>query len=118
MSFSEADTQKGNLTLDVSVNGTAVGQTFINDLNVVPGSNIYPVKSLINNTLMLNFIIGKNPMYPSGVVPLDIVGNKSVYNGQEISYFSDALRSTTLQTSLNVSQVLIDSGLGILLGGI
>lgn len=104
--------------MDISVNGTNVGQTFVNDLNVVPGTNIRSVKSLINNTIMLGFINGKNSMYPSGVVPLDITGNKSVYNGQEISYFSDALRATTLHTSLNVSQVLIDSGLGILLGGL
>jgi hypothetical protein len=90
----------------------------VNDLTVVPGANTYPVKSFINNTIMLNFIIGKDSLYPSGVVPLDIVGNKSVYNGQEIPYFSDALRATKLQTTLNVTQVLIDSGLGILLGGL
>jgi hypothetical protein len=104
--------------MDISVNGTFVGQTFLNDLNLVPGANIYPVKSLINNTLMLSFINGTSGPYPSGVVPLDIIGNKSVYNGQEISYFSEALRSTTLHTKLNVTQVLIDSGLGILLGAI
>ena len=107
--------KKGNLTLDISVNGTSVGQTFLNNLNLVPGANTYPVKSLIDNIKMLNFIHGDDAPYKDGVVPLDITGNRSVYHGQEISYFTEALRATSLRTSLNVSQVLIDSGLEELL---
>lgn len=40
------------------------------------------------------------------VVPLTIIGNSSVYNGQEIPYFTTALAANELTIDLNISRVL------------
>jgi hypothetical protein len=107
---------KGNVTLDVSVNGTQIGQSYLNDLTLQPGSNIIPLRSTINQTEVISLISGTKAAYPSGVIPLSIVGNSSVYNGVEIPYFTEALAANPLSTDMNVTQVLINSGLGELAG--
>ncbi|GAM37840.1 hypothetical protein TCE0_033r08097 [Talaromyces pinophilus] len=108
----------GNVTLDVSVNGTQIGQSYLNDLTLKPGSNIIPLKSTINQTQVISLISGTKAAYPSGVIPLSIVGNSSVYNGVEIPYFTQALAANPLSTDMNVTQVLINSGLGDLAGAL
>lgn len=104
------------MTLDVSVNGTQIGQSYLNNLTLQPGSNIIPLRSTINQTEVISLITGTKAAYPSGVIPLTIIGNSSVYNGVEIPYFTEALASNPLSTDMNVTQVLINSGLGELAG--
>lgn len=41
-----------------------------------------------------------------------------MYNGVEIPYFTQALASNPLSTDMNVTQVLINSGLGDLAGAL
>lgn len=106
----------GNVTLDVSVNGTQIGQSYLNNLTLQPGSNIIPLRSTINQTQVISLVLGTKAAYPSGVIPLTILGNSSVYNGVEIPYFTKALAANPLKTDLNVTQTLINSGLGQLAG--
>ncbi|KAL4929282.1 DUF3712 domain-containing protein [Aspergillus undulatus] len=92
----------GNLTLDVSAgNGTAVGQSFLNDLILEPGNNTVPMLSALDTDLLIEFVgeIGST-------LPLTIVGNSSVYNGEEIPYFTAALAANELTTDLNLLSVL------------
>ncbi|KAL4915755.1 hypothetical protein BDW62DRAFT_119781 [Aspergillus aurantiobrunneus] len=93
----------GNLTLDVSSNGTALGQSFLNDLVLEPGDNRVPMLSYLNQTLLFS-ILGDLP--DATILPLTIVGNSSVYNGQEIPYFTAALAANTLTVDLNLAEVL------------
>ncbi|KAL1988072.1 hypothetical protein VTN96DRAFT_1103 [Rasamsonia emersonii] len=88
----------GNITLDLSANGTHIGQSFLNDLTLVPGDNTVPMTSNVNLTQATRFLKGN-------VLTIDIRGNKSEYNGQEIPYFSQALASNQLTTQLNIAQV-------------
>ncbi|KAL5332785.1 hypothetical protein BJX70DRAFT_99691 [Aspergillus crustosus] len=93
----------GNLTLDVSANGTAVGQSFLNDLVIRPGDNLVPMLSRLNTSLLLP-LLGDTT-----VVPLTIVGNSSVYNGQELPYFTAALSANELVVDLDLLAVLGES---------
>ncbi|OKL59514.1 hypothetical protein UA08_05107 [Talaromyces atroroseus] len=102
----------GNVTLDVSVNGTQIGQSYLTNLVLAPGNNSVPLQGTINTTQVLGLITGNTSAYSSGVLPLGIRGISSVYNGQEIPYFSQALQANLLQTPMNITQVLINSGLG------
>ncbi|EED17083.1 conserved hypothetical protein [Talaromyces stipitatus ATCC 10500] len=106
----------GNVTLDVSVNNTQIGQSYLNDLTLRPGPNTIPLRSTINQTQVIGLVSGKNAPFPSGIIPLSILGNSSVYNGVEIPYYSRALAMNPLETTMNVTQVLINSGLGALAG--
>jgi hypothetical protein len=75
----------------------------------------------VNQTYVLSLITGSNPAYKNGIIPIDIVGNKSVasvFNGQTIPYYTAALSSNTLSTTLNVTDALANAGLaGILTSG-
>ena len=73
-------------------------------MTLVPGNNSFPMRSKANQDLVLKIA---NKKYSSDwMVPFDIVGNKSVYNGEELPYFSAALQSTHLQTTLNIKKLL------------
>ncbi|KAL4979423.1 hypothetical protein BDW66DRAFT_148177 [Aspergillus desertorum] len=92
----------GNLTLDVSLqNGTALGQSFLNDLVLKPGNNTVEMLAKMDQDLLFDMVI-------SGVrvVPLRIVGNSSVYNGEEIPYFTKALAANVLTIDLNLTATL------------
>lgn len=64
----------------------------------MPGDNTVPMTSNFNLTQALGLL-------QDGVLAIDIRGNKSVYNGQEIPYFSEALASNQLTTRLNISSI-------------
>ncbi|KAL2821722.1 hypothetical protein BDW59DRAFT_108651 [Aspergillus cavernicola] len=97
----------GNVTMDVSSNGTALGQSFLNDLVLNPGNNTVPMVAFLNNTRLFP-ILGA---LPEGVttIPLTIVGSSSVYNGEEIPYFTAALAANTLNVDLDILEVLESS---------
>lgn len=45
------------------------------------------------------------------MLPVDIVGNTSVYNGQHLTYFEKALSSVTQHITLNVGAALKAAGI-------
>ncbi|PYH76525.1 hypothetical protein BO82DRAFT_359052 [Aspergillus uvarum CBS 121591] len=92
----------GNVTLDLSVNGTAIGQSYLSDLTIRPGNNTLPMTANVS-TLTVAGMLGS---YPTLMLPVDIVGNSSVYNGEELSYFAEALAANTLSVELNVTKAL------------
>ncbi|KAF7119204.1 hypothetical protein CNMCM5793_008949 [Aspergillus hiratsukae] len=94
----------GNVTLDLSVEGNSVGTSYLTDLKLVPGNNTIPMLANVSLTAMTPYIA----KYPNGI-PVSISGsstNSSVYNGQVIPYFSEALGSNTLNVTLNLAQLL------------
>jgi hypothetical protein len=93
----------GNITLDLAVNGTAIGQSFINDLVLVPGNNTFSMTSVVNETI----VVEKLPK--NGILPVTITGNSSVYNGEVIPYFTEALQANSLVVDLNVIAALSSS---------
>lgn len=64
------------------------------------------MESIVDQAHILSLIGGKGK-YSKGVVPIDIVGNSSVYHGEELPYFTEALASNKLRVDLDIV-----SGLG------
>ncbi|RHZ48122.1 DUF3712 domain-containing protein [Aspergillus thermomutatus] len=94
----------GNVTLDLSVDGTSIGTSYLNDLKLVPGNNTLPMTSYVDLDAIGPFFT----KYPNGL-PVAISGsstNSSVYNGQAIPYFSEALASNTLNVTLDLAKLL------------
>lgn len=85
--------------MDLTVDKTPVGQAFLNNMVLRPGSNTFPMTAKVNNTVVLKMISDK---YSSGVVPFEITGNKSVYHGKVLPYFSKALQANTMKVELSV----------------
>ncbi|PYH49986.1 DUF3712 domain-containing protein [Aspergillus saccharolyticus JOP 1030-1] len=92
----------GNVTLDLSVNGTAIGKSYLTDLTIYPGNNTLPMAANVS-TLTVAGMLGS---YPTLMLPVDIVGNSTVYNGEELPYFSEALAANKISVELNVTKAL------------
>lgn len=107
---SDITVMMGNVTFDLGVDGTPIGVAYLNDLVLTPGNNLVPMTSTINQTTVLSLI---SDLYPSGVLPVTITGNSSTYNGQRLPYFEAALRSDTLNVTLDVASALQDIGVNI-----
>ena len=70
------------------------------------------MRSNVNQTLVLTKLT-TGPKYKDGFLPIDIVGNSSIYNGAHLTYFERALQSNTQHISLNVGQALSALGINI-----
>lgn len=95
--------------MDISAGGKQVGQAFIDDLTLVPGDNTSKMKASVDQMKVITLIAGKFSD-SNGVIPFDISGNKSVYHGEELPYFTEALKSATLHTKINVTEGLMRGG--------
>jgi hypothetical protein len=100
----------GNVTLDLSVQGTPIGQSLLPNLVLKPGNNVVPMHSTVNQSLVIGMITSS---FKNGILPLDIVGNSSVSNGQHLEYYEAAIQSNTLHVDLDVGSALAEIGLNI-----
>lgn len=98
----------GDAYVNQFVNGTFIANSTIKNLTLKPGNNTYSMESTANSLAVARLLL--NPAYRSGILPIDIVGVKTVFNGQEIPYFTAALQATTSQTELNIWDAVADTG--------
>jgi hypothetical protein len=90
------------------VDGTSIGQSFLNDLVLKPGDNELPMKAKVDQEALAPMLVKyKDQNY---MVPVQITGNSSVYNGQHLPYFETALAANQLHVDLNVLQIIGSSG--------
>ena len=82
---------------------TNIGNTTLNNLVLTPGNNTIPMRSIINQTIVIEALA---TTYKDGMLPVDIVGTQAVYNGQHLPYFEKALQSLTQHISLDVGSAL------------
>ena len=80
-----------------------LGNSTLENLVLVPGNNTIPMRSVINQTVLLDAI---GLVYKDGILPVDIVGATSVYNGQHLPYFEAALQSLTQHVKLDAGAAL------------
>ncbi|CAD6564819.1 MAG: hypothetical protein ASARMPREDX12_004445 [Alectoria sarmentosa] len=109
----------GNVTFNnyLYATDTLLGTTTLNNLTLYPGNNTLPMRSIIiiiNQTFVLEEIIN-DPK--STLLPVDIVGNSSVYDELHLSYFEKAFQSVTLSVTLDIDKALAAAAAGIHVGG-
>ncbi|MCJ1407815.1 hypothetical protein MMC19_001886 [Ptychographa xylographoides] len=93
----------GNVTMALSVAGQSIGTSTLADLTITPGNNSYAMTSITNQTAVLELL---STTYKDGLLPVDIVGQSSVYDGVHLTYFESALASVTQHVVLNVGAAL------------
>lgn len=103
----------GDVTLDLSVDGTPIGTSLLPDLVLRPGTNDYEMRSTVE-ILTVATIIARD--YPDGVLPLEVVGNRSVVDGEIIPYFTEAIQSNVIRIDLNAAPALREAGFDSILG--
>lgn len=102
----------GNVTFNNFIHGTQtlIGNSTLTDLVLKPGNNTVPMKSIVNQTLVITELTSN---FQNGMLPIDVVGLSSVYNGQHLPYFEKALASNTQSITLDVGSALAKIGLDI-----
>jgi hypothetical protein len=101
----------GNVTMDLSIAGTAIGFANLPNLILHPGANNVSMQATITKLVTTINLILTN--YKSKIVPLDIAGNSSVSStsGQHLEYFEEAIKSNTIKVDLNVGPAMAAIGL-------
>ncbi|KAJ5493366.1 hypothetical protein N7539_002112 [Penicillium diatomitis] len=94
----------GNVTLNLYQDGTLMGYSYINDLILKPGNNTLEMTAEVNYAKVLGLVLPSSTAKygKTGIAPFTITGNSSVYNGQELPYFSNALAANNLTVDLNI----------------
>lgn len=100
----------GNVTMNLSIDDKAIGIAVLTNLVLKPGTNNSTLTSKVEQLDVIEFITKK---YKDGVVPLDIIGNSSVRNGQHLEYFEEAIKSNTIKIKLALGPALQAIGLNI-----
>ena len=106
----------GQVVQNVYVDGEFIGNNTFANLTLNPGNNTVTFTGISNQTAVLNLIKTK---YTNGILPVTIIGNSSIYNGQHLPYFEAALSSLALEAELNIGEALAAIGipLAALTGG-
>lgn len=95
----------GNVTFFTSLSATAasppipVGNVSIDNLVLKPGPNTLPMRAQVDQGTVIGALLDT---YKDGMVPMDIVGDTAVFNGQHLTYFESALRGLTQHVTLDV----------------
>ncbi|KAI9758672.1 MAG: Na+ ATPase [Chaenotheca gracillima] len=88
----------GNVTMNLYCQGDFIGTSLLPDLTLKPGNNTVDMRSTTNQTL----VFSKLSQFKDGIIPIDIIGNSSVYNGQHLTYYEEALKSNEQHIELNL----------------
>ncbi|KAI0874123.1 hypothetical protein GGS24DRAFT_516901 [Hypoxylon argillaceum] len=94
----------GNTTFTNYFNGTAIGQTYINNLVLYPGNNTFPITADIQQLPIINALTEEPFCELNGKLPFQLSGNNVVNKGQALSYFSDALAASNQSVTIDLSE--------------
>lgn len=105
--------EMGNLTMDMYTDDILIGNSTLPNVVLKPGNNTLPLRAVVNQTAVVTLLFTK---YKCGIFPIDIVSKQTVYNGQDLPYYDQALQANNLTIHLNVIDVLEKAGLASYLG--
>ncbi len=83
------------------LNGTDVGELFIDDMRLVPGINNLSIRATIDQFPILE-ALGEEGTCETGVVSFELAGKSVVNNGQNLTYFAKALSTVKQQVDIDV----------------
>ncbi|OQE11852.1 hypothetical protein PENFLA_c071G09479 [Penicillium flavigenum] len=101
----------GNVTLKLELDGKPVGTTYLNNLVLKPGNNTVPMMGKVDQGAIISLLTSDSNPYKDGVLPFDITGTATSYNGKELPYFTKALAANTLHVELDVGAALAKAGI-------
>ncbi|KAB8236103.1 hypothetical protein BDV23DRAFT_168063 [Aspergillus alliaceus] len=98
----------GNITMDLSAYGTAIGKCYLSNLMLRPGQNTIPIEANVDATVLAEIILKNGERW---ILPVDIAASEgsSVYDGQVIPYFSKAIAANNLTVQVDLKKTLGDT---------
>lgn len=94
----------GQVTLDLSIDGTHIGQAVMEDVVLPPGGGVFPMTGETEQ----DKVLGMSSKYEDLVFPIESVGNKSVVNGVEVPWLTELLASNVLRFDFDLGKALGD----------
>jgi hypothetical protein len=91
------------LVLNLAVKGDPIGTSSLKDVTISPGNNTIPMTAIVDQAKVIKMITGD---YKDGMLPIDITGNSTKFNGEEIPYFTAALAANKVSVTLDVGSAL------------
>lgn len=64
--------------------------------------------STVDRAAIISMLLSKTNPFKDGMVPFDITGNSSMYDGKELPYFTQALKANNMTVYLNVTKALAE----------
>jgi hypothetical protein len=102
----------GNLTFNAWAGEILVGSTTILNVEAKPGNNTMAFRGeIFMNALFQNFvdILGSQAQaFSSGMLEVGISGNKTIVNGEHITYLEDVLNAVKIKSQIPIMQILSD----------
>ncbi|KAI0154843.1 hypothetical protein GGR57DRAFT_98361 [Xylariaceae sp. FL1272] len=92
----------GNVTFTNYFNGDAIGTTFIKDLVLRPGNNSYFTNATIEQIPIVTALTTQPDCKLDGVLPFQLSGKDVTNNGDELTYFRDALASANQSVTIDL----------------
>jgi hypothetical protein len=102
--------QMGTVVQNVYVDGQMIGSSTIQDLTLRPGDNLLDMTSTSDQAAVLGLITSK---YTDGKLPITLIGNSSMVNGQHLTYYEYALQNSVFSTTLDLGPALTALGLNL-----
>lgn len=92
----------GNVTFVNFLNGANVGNTYLDNVVLYPGNNTFPFRSSISQSPVLT-AVQTQPYCEKGIVPFELSGRSVLNNGQNLTYFTEALaaHNTTIEIDID-----------------
>jgi hypothetical protein len=100
----------GNVTMNLGVAGKSIGYSLLPDLILKPGQNSVPMQARVDQPSIISMILST---YKNGILPLEIVGNSSVKNGQTLGYYEEAIKANTIKLDLDAGPALKAIGINV-----
>jgi len=104
--------QIGDMLQDIYIDGVLVGNTTIKNVVLHPGPNDFPMSSTTDQAKIIPAIQNK---YRNGVLAIEARTREITFNGKRLPYFEQAMASTPVFLSLDISDALERMKLGAIL---
>jgi hypothetical protein len=75
--------------------------------------NEVPMLGEVDQGYIISLLMSKKNPYKDGILPFDISGNSTIYNGKELPYFTAALAANKLSIKLDVKSALKVAGVDL-----
>ncbi|KAF2442144.1 hypothetical protein P171DRAFT_433702 [Karstenula rhodostoma CBS 690.94] len=102
----------GNVTMNLSIDGKSIGTTLLPNLVLKPGENNSTMSSILDQE-GLPVISLVQEKYKDGVIPLEIVGNSTIRNGEHLEYFEEAIQANVIKMNLDIGPALKEIGIKV-----
>ncbi|KAE8372011.1 hypothetical protein BDV26DRAFT_298257 [Aspergillus bertholletiae] len=100
--------QMGTVSFNLTINDSTLGYIDIPDLTLRNGTSTAVALGDLDIKLLIRKGLWESSISNYGKVTIGIHGNRSVYNGEEIPYFTAAIKAISASTTINLFDYVSD----------